>query len=137
MTVYLTETDPRWAEHSGKEGHYDDPEWGPEDLDRAAVFLDETAPKARQVLDYLLRTPGREIHCTELAAKALGEPNEADPARSVAGVLKGMNKALGNSGRRYPFYWWAAPAGGAGATYSVRPSVAAVFLASRLGQEQR
>ncbi|MET7649614.1 DUF6416 domain-containing protein [Streptomyces sp. NPDC005486] len=133
MTVYLTESDPRWAGHSGEEGH-DGPEWGPEDLERAAAFLAELAPQALQVFAYLLRNPGREIHCTELVHEALGGSNDLDPARRVAGVLSGMSKAHGNSGRRYPFSWWEAPEGGAGATYAVRPSVAAVFLAARPGR---
>jgi hypothetical protein len=98
------------------------------------VFLPDLAPPARQVFDYLLRNPGREIHCTELVGNALAKPNDMDPARRVAGVLSGMSKARTNSGRRYPFTWWEAPEGDAGATYSVRPSVAAVFLAARLGQ---
>ncbi|MDQ0762718.1 Ku protein [Streptomyces canus] len=37
-----------------------------------------------------------------------------------------------NSERRLPFYWWEAPEGSVGATYAVRPSVAAVFLAAQL-----
>lgn len=131
--MYLTESDPRWAGHSGEEGH-DGPEWGPEDLERAAAFLAELAPQALQVFAYLLRNPGREIHCTELVHEALGGSNDLDPARRVAGVLSGMSKAHGNSGRRYPFSWWEAPEGGAGATYAVRPSVAAVFLAARPGR---
>ncbi|MFD4508012.1 DUF6416 domain-containing protein [Streptomyces sp. NPDC058457] len=134
MTVYLAEADPRWAEHSGEQGHYGAPEWGPEDLDRAAVFLAELPPQAGRVLDYLLRNPGRAIHCTELVDKALDGPNEGDPARRVAGAVSGMSKAHVNSGRRYPFYWWEAPEGSTGATYAVRPSVAAVFLAAQLGQ---
>ncbi|MGW2886393.1 DUF6416 domain-containing protein [Streptomyces griseoruber] len=132
--VYLIETDPRWAEHSGEEGHYAAPEWGPEDLERAVVFLAELAPQARQVFEYLTRNPGRMIHCTELVDKALSGTNDVDPARRVAGVLSGMSKAHGSSERRYPFYWWEAPEGSAGAMYAVRPSVAAVFLASQLGQ---
>ncbi|MFD3481595.1 DUF6416 domain-containing protein [Streptomyces sp. NPDC058665] len=132
MTVYLTETDPRWAGHSGGEGHYG-LEWGPEDLERAAVFVAELAPQALQLFEYLLRNPGREIHCTELAAKALAGSDDLDPARRIAGVLSGMSRAHGNSGRRYPFSWWEAPEAGGGATYAVRPSVAAVFLAARLG----
>ncbi|MDT9700117.1 DUF6416 domain-containing protein [Streptomyces sp. P17] len=36
-------------------------------------------------------------------------------------------------GRWLPFYWWEAPERSAGATYAVRPSVAAVFLAAQLG----
>ncbi|MFF3879172.1 DUF6416 domain-containing protein [Streptomyces sp. NPDC001978] len=132
--MYLTEVDSRWAEHSGEEGHYGDPEWGPEDLERAAVFLAELAPQARRVFEYLLRNPGRVIHCTELVDKVLGGSNEGDPARRVAGVLSGMSKGHSNSGRRFPFYWWEAPEGSAGATYAVRPSVAAVFLAAQLGQ---
>ena len=134
VAVYLKESDPRWAEHSGEEGHYRDPEWGPEDVERAAVFLIELAPQARELFAYLLRHPGREIHCTELADKALGGPTDADPARRVAGAVSGMSKAHSNSERRYPFYWWKAPEGSAGATYAVRPSVAAVFLAAQLGQ---
>ncbi|MET7382302.1 DUF6416 domain-containing protein [Streptomyces sp. NPDC005526] len=134
MTVYLTEVDPRWAEHSGGEGHYGAPEWGPEDLERAAAFLAELAPQAGRVFEYLLRNPGRTIHCTELVDKALGGPNEGDPARRVAGALSGMSKAYSNCGRRFPFYWWEAPEGSVGATYAVRPSVAAVFLAARLGR---
>ncbi|MGW1624669.1 DUF6416 domain-containing protein [Streptomyces sp. NPDC002172] len=134
MTVYLAEADPRWAEHSGEEGHYGAPEWGPEDLERAATFLAELAPQARQVFEYLVRNPGRMIHCTELVDKVLAGPREGDPARVVAGVLSGMSKAHSNSGRRYPFYWWEAREGSAGATYAARPSVAAVFLASQLGQ---
>ncbi|MGC9538551.1 DUF6416 domain-containing protein [Streptomyces sp. UG1] len=134
MTVYLTEADPRWASHSGGEGHHDAADWGPEDLERAAVFLAELAPQALQVFKHLLRNPGREIHCTELVDKALGGPNDVDPARRVAGVLSGMSKARSNSGRCYPFYWWEAAEGSAGATYAVRPSVAAVFLAAQLGQ---
>ncbi|MGI5138233.1 MULTISPECIES: DUF6416 domain-containing protein [unclassified Streptomyces] len=134
MTIYLTEVHSRWAEHSGEEGHYGDPEWGPEDLERAAVFLAELAPQARRVFEYMLRNPGRVIHCTELVDRVLGGPNEGDPARRVAGVLSGMSKGHSNSGRRFPFYWWEAPEGSAGATYAVRPSVAAVFLAAQLGQ---
>ncbi|GGP87320.1 DUF6416 domain-containing protein [Streptomyces griseomycini] len=133
MTAYLAEADPRWAGHSGGEGHDDAPEWGPEDLGRAAVFLAELAPQARQVFEHLLRNPGRRVHCTELVDEVLGGPNGGDPARRVAGVLSGMSKARGRSGRRYPFHWWEAPEGSAGATYAVRPSVAAVFLAARLG----
>ncbi|MDX3749632.1 DUF6416 domain-containing protein [Streptomyces sp. AK08-02] len=134
VTVYLAETDPRWARHSGKEGHYGAPEWGPGDLARAAAFLAELAPGALQVFEYLLRNPGREVHCTELVDKALGGPNEADAAYRVAGVLKGMSKAHSVSERRLPIPWWEAPEGSTGATYAVRPSVAAVFLAARLGQ---
>ncbi|MGW5662086.1 DUF6416 domain-containing protein [Streptomyces sp. NPDC003758] len=103
-------------------------------MQRAAVFWAELAPQARQVLEYLARNPGRRIHCTELADKALDGPNESDPARRVAGVLSGMSKGHSNSGRRLPFHWWEAPEGSAGATYAVRPSVAAVFLAARLGE---
>ncbi|MGC9539966.1 DUF6416 domain-containing protein [Streptomyces sp. UG1] len=103
-------------------------------MERAAVFLEELAPQALQVFEYLLRNPGREIHCTELVDKALGGPNGVDSARRVAGVLSGMSKARSNSERRYPFSWWEAPEGGAGATYAVRPSVAAVFLAARVGR---
>ncbi|MEU1461587.1 DUF6416 domain-containing protein [Streptomyces sp. NPDC005727] len=44
-----------------------------------------------------------------------------------------MSKGHSNSERRLPFYWWEAPEGSAGATYAVRPSVAAVFLAAQLG----
>ncbi|WP_164836513.1 DUF6416 domain-containing protein [Actinacidiphila soli] len=49
-------------------------------------------------------------------------------------TLVGTSKGHSNSGRRFPFYWWEAPEGSAGATYAVRPSVAAVFLAAQLGQ---
>lgn len=133
VTVYLTEDDSRWAEHSGGTGHSGAPEWGPQDLERAAAFLAELTPQVQQVFDYLLRNPGRMVHCTELVDKALGGPVEGNPARRVAGVLSGMSKGYGNSGRRYPFYWWEAPEGSTGATYAVRPSVAAVFLAARLG----
>lgn len=132
MTAYLTEADPRWAKHSGEAGHYRASEWGPEDLQRAAMFLAELAPQARRVFQYLLRNPGRGIHCTELVDEALGGPNESDPARRVAGVLSGMGKGHSKSERRLPFYWWEAPEGSAGATYAVRPSVAAVFLAAQL-----
>ncbi|MBB0228240.1 hypothetical protein FOE67_01605 [Streptomyces calidiresistens] len=103
-------------------------------MERAAVFLAELAPQARQVFEYLLRTPGRMVHCTELVDEVLGGPNGSDPAPRVAGVLSGMNKACGRSGRRYPFHWWQAPRGSTGATYAVRPSVAAVFLAARLSR---
>ncbi|MFF7678073.1 DUF6416 domain-containing protein [Actinacidiphila glaucinigra] len=132
MTAYLTEADPRWDKHSGEAGHYRDSEWGPQDLERAAKFSAELAPQAWKVFQYLLRNPGRAIHCTELVDKALGGPNESDPARRVAGVLSGMSKGHGNSERRLPFYWWEAPEGSVGATYAVRPSVAAVFLAAQL-----
>jgi hypothetical protein len=52
--------------------------------------------------------------------------------------MRGMSKGHGNSGRRLPFSWWEAPEweapeGSAGATYAVRSSVAAVFLAAILG----
>ncbi|WP_238427086.1 DUF6416 domain-containing protein [Streptomyces adustus] len=133
MTEYLSEVDQRWAEHSGEAKHYGAPEWSPEDLERAAAFLAELAPQARRMFEYMLRTPGRTIHCTELADKALGWPNEGNLAARVAGVVRGMDKGQSNSGRRYPFYWWAAPEGSTGATYAVRPSVAAVFLAAQLG----
>jgi hypothetical protein len=113
---------------------YADPEWGPEDLERAAVFLTALAPQARRVFEYLLRNPGRTIHCTVLVDKVLGGPDGGDPARRVAGVLSGMSKGQSNSERRFPFYWWEAPEGSAGATYAVRPSVAAAFLAAQLGQ---
>ncbi|MCH5676796.1 DUF6416 domain-containing protein [Streptomyces sp. CME 23] len=100
------------------------------------MFLDELAPQARRIFEYLLRNPGRGFHCTELVDKALGGSNGADPAKRVAGVVYGMTKAYDDSGRRYPFYWWEAPEGSAGATYAVRPSVAAVFLAAQLGQRE-
>nr|WP_221645860.1 DUF6416 domain-containing protein [Streptomyces sp. SID7804] len=132
VTVYLAEDDPRWAEHSGGEGHHDAPQWRPEDVERAAVFLAGIAPQARQVLEYLLRSPGRTVHCTELVDEVLGGQGAGDPARRVAGVLSGMSKERAHSGRRYPFHWWEATEGGTGATYAVRPSVAAVFLAARL-----
>ncbi|MET7383185.1 DUF6416 domain-containing protein [Streptomyces sp. NPDC005526] len=74
------------------------------------------------------------MHCTELADKAPGWSNEGNPAARVAGVVRGMDKGQSNSGRRYPFYWWAAPEGSTGARYAVRPSAAAVFLAARLGE---
>ncbi|MCX5313344.1 DUF6416 domain-containing protein [Streptomyces sp. NBC_00154] len=114
-------------------GHYGAPEWGPEDLERATRFLAELAPQARQMLEYLLCNPGRRIHCTELVDMALGGPTAGAPAQRVAGVVGGMSKGHSNSGRRLPFYWWEAPEGSAGATYAVRPSVAAVFLAAQLG----
>jgi hypothetical protein len=98
------------------------------------VFLAEPAPQARRVFAYLLRTPGRTVHCTELVDEVLGGSNGGDPARRVAGVLSGMSKGRSNSGRRYPFYWWEAPEGSAGATHAVRPSVAAVFPAARPGR---
>jgi hypothetical protein len=101
-------------------------------LERAAVFLAELAPQAQRVFDYLLRNPGRRIHCTELVDNVLGGPNEADSSRRVAGGLSGMSKARSNSGRRYPFAWWEAAQGSAGASYAVRPSVAALFLAAQL-----
>ncbi|MDR3081618.1 MAG: DUF6416 domain-containing protein [Streptomyces sp.] len=133
MTEFLSETDPRWAEQSGGEGHYGAPEWGPEDLERAGRFLAELAPQARQMLEYLLRNPGRRIHCTELVDVALGGgPDGGAAAQRVAGVVRGMSKGHSSSGRRLPFYWWEAPEGSAGATYAVRPSVAAVFLAAQL-----
>ncbi|MER5918474.1 DUF6416 domain-containing protein [Streptomyces sp. NPDC001982] len=103
-------------------------------MERATRFLAELAPQARRMFEYLLRNPGRTVHCTELVDKALGGPNEGDPALRVAGVVRGMNKGYSNSGRRLPFYWWKAPQGSAGATYAVRPSVAAVFLAAQLGE---
>ncbi|MEU1461586.1 DUF6416 domain-containing protein [Streptomyces sp. NPDC005727] len=53
------------------------------------MFLAELAPQARRVFQYLLSNPGRRTHCTELVGKALGGPNESDPARRVAGVLSG------------------------------------------------
>lgn len=134
MTRYLSEGDARWDHHSGEEGHYGAPEWGPEDLERAAVFLSALAPQARRVFQYMLRNPGRQIHCTELVDEALGGPNGSDPAQRVAGVLSGMSKGHGSSERRLPFYWWQAPRGAAGATYAVRPSVAAVFSAVQLGE---
>ncbi|MFJ5220325.1 DUF6416 domain-containing protein [Streptomyces sp. NPDC088354] len=133
MTLFLIETDARWAQHSGEEGHYGAPEWGPEDLERAAVFLAELPAQTLRVFQYLLRNPGRSIHCTELVDEVMGGPNEGNPAHHVAGVLSGMSKAHGNSGRRLPFHWWQAPEGSIGATYAVRPSVAAVFLAAQPG----
>lgn len=133
VTVYLTEVDGRWGEHSGGTGH-DGTEWGPADVERAAVFLDELAPQALLVFEHLLRNPGREFHCTELVDEALGGASGVDPAYRVAGVLSGMRRARDNSERRYPFAWWEAPQGRTGATYAVRPSVAAVFLAARLGR---
>ncbi|GAA4773003.1 MULTISPECIES: DUF6416 domain-containing protein [Streptomyces] len=135
MTEHLSEVDPRWAKHSGGEGH-SGLEWGPEDLERAATFTSELAPQARRVFEYLLRNPGRRVHCTELVDKALGGPNESDPARRVAGVLSGMSRGHTTSQRRLPFYWWEAPEGIAGAMYAIRPSVAAVFLAAQLNATQ-
>ncbi|MFF4793893.1 DUF6416 domain-containing protein [Streptomyces sp. NPDC001276] len=50
--------------------------------------------------------------------------------------MSGMSKGHSNSGRRFPLHWWETPEGSAGATYAVRPSVAAVFLAAQLGSGQ-
>ncbi|MEU9444057.1 DUF6416 domain-containing protein [Streptomyces sp. NPDC048304] len=57
-------------------------------MQRAAVFLAELAPRARQVLEYLVRNPGRRIHCTEPVEERRAERSrEALPAeRSAAGL---------------------------------------------------
>ncbi|MFE4259364.1 DUF6416 domain-containing protein [Streptomyces sp. NPDC056883] len=131
---YLDEGDPRWAADSGGEGHWEKPEWGAADGPAAAALLAETAEQSRLILEYLVRHPGLEVHCTELVDAVMGGPNASNPANRVAGALAGMGKAHAASGRRLPFYWWAAPEGSTGATYAVKPSVAAVFLAALLEQ---
>ncbi|MER6312576.1 DUF6416 domain-containing protein [Streptomyces sp. NPDC001581] len=128
---YLNESDPRWDQASG--GHTVDghPQWGPEDVDRAADLLAEMRPAARRMFDHLVRHPGLEVHCAELELKCLGGPEAGkNTANRVASTLRGLTDPAGATGRRLPFEWWKAPAGGVGATYAVRPSVAAIFLAA-------
>ncbi|WP_345578985.1 DUF6416 domain-containing protein [Streptomyces prasinosporus] len=52
--------------------------------------------------------------------------------RCAPGRTRTRAQAL--AGRLAACFWWEAPEGGAGATYAVRPSAAAVFLAARLGE---
>ncbi|WP_338493728.1 DUF6416 domain-containing protein [Streptomyces sp. SJL17-4] len=119
-----------WEKHSGGSGHLGQ-EWGAADVGLAAEFAAALPTAARQILDYLVERPGQRVHCTELFERALARTDGANPASAVAGVIAGMRDAYDASGRRYPFSWWAAPEGGTGADYAVKPSVAALFLAAR------
>lgn len=119
-----------WENHSGGSGHSGQ-ERGAADVGRAAGFAEALPVSARRILGYLVERPGRIVHCTELFERALARTDGANPASAVAGVIAGMREAHDASGRRHPFSWWAAPEGGTGADYAVKPSVAALFLAAR------
>ncbi|MEV7442367.1 DUF6416 domain-containing protein [Streptomyces sp. NPDC091204] len=88
-------------------------------------------PAARRMCEHLVRRPGLEVYGAELELTCLGGPEAGkNTANRVASTLRGLTDPAGSTGRRLPFEWWRAPAGGVGATYAVTPSVAAIFLAA-------
>lgn len=122
--MHLSDDDPRWRQRSGGSGHYD-PEWVPGDEDRALRYWEALDGKGRDILRYLIRHPGREIHHTELVKELRLDPEGTkNPANVMAGSLTSMGEGNKAAGRRYPFSWWE---GDGGASYGVKPETARIF----------
>ena len=124
--MILDDHDQLWDRNSGKDGHIGQ-EWEPGDLARAEAYYASMAAKARLVHDHLMDHPGRLIESDEFC-----ELRPADfPSRgSVSRSLSGLRRAWADSGRRYPFYWWAGKNGGP-SLYAMKPLVAELFREAR------
>jgi len=118
--------EPRWERHSGKDGHVGQ-EWGPGDLARAEAYYISLAERARFVHDYLMDHPGRLVESDEFCRI---RPADFPTRRSVSTCLSGLRRAWAESGRRYPFYWWAGKNGGP-SSYAMKPLVAELFREAR------
>jgi hypothetical protein len=99
---------PRWESHSGKGGHVGQ-EWGSGDLARAEAYYVSLADRARFVHDYLIDHSDQLIESDEFCRV---RPADFPTRRSVSTCLSGLRRAWAESGRRYPFYWWAGKNGG-------------------------
>jgi hypothetical protein len=119
----LPDDHPRWAAHSGGSGH-DGPEWSDADAALAEAFYASVRGKAKIFFDALLDRPGRELTVDDIVAVSGGQLTSSF---SVAGAINGLRLPHNESGRRYPFCWWA----GTPTSYAVKPSVAALFNAAR------
>lgn len=120
----LHDAHPLWEQHTGLEGHTG-PEWDPQaDLERAEAFYRYVANKAKVFLDLLIDSPGAMLDVDEICRRSNGVFTSS---RSIAGSITGLVKPHGESGRRYPFYWWA----GNPTRYGMKPSVAALFHQAR------
>jgi hypothetical protein len=117
---------PRWESHSGKDGHVGQ-EWGPGDLVRAEAYYVSLADRARFVHDYLIDHPDQLVESDEFCRV---RPADFPTRRSVSTCLSGLRRAWAESGRRYPFYWWAGKSGGP-SSYAMKPLVAELFREAR------
>lgn len=115
--AYLAEGDPRWEEHSGRDGHRG-PDWGPGDVERLSELIATATPRLRTFLSVLSHSPGVEFDAEELASE-LGVVGAA----GVAGALSPF-KFWRNQGRSLPFRWWKNEGS---TTYAMKPSVAVVI----------
>ncbi|CAM5269060.1 DUF6416 domain-containing protein [Streptomyces tanashiensis] len=126
LPFLLEDSAPAWARHSGGPGH-DGPDWEATDLDRAVAYYEALSPTARMIFDHLRATPGRRVSCDELVRRfGLNPDGTKNNPHVVAGHMNTTGRARKESGRRYPFFWWAGK-DGVGATYAVRRSVAEIF----------
>jgi hypothetical protein len=132
MRVMLTDQDPRWERHSGKDLHRGT-EWQDGDVSRAAVFYGQVSQNARLILDVLMDHPGELIDVDRLASQ-IREPRPGEGRtshrRTVSGSLSAIRDPVVTSERRAPFYWWAGQ-GGAPSQYAMKPEVAKLFSEAR------
>lgn len=113
-----------WASHSGGSGHFSEPEWDTDDVERAEAYYAQVRGKAKVFLDVLIDHPGRRLSTDQIRRLT---PDTFNSDYAIAGSIKGLAKATSASGRRYPFYWWKARP----TSYAMKPGVAAVFAAAR------
>lgn len=112
----LSEGDPRWDRHSGRDGHRG-AEWGVGDEEQMAALIAASTPRLRHFLELLASSPGREFDTDELASEL-----DVVGAAGVAGALSPF-KFWRNEGRSLPFRWWK---NDGATTYAMKPSVALV-----------
>ena len=109
MTVTLDHDDVFWEQHTGGDGHRDQPEWSQADGARATAFYADTGARARAFLDLLIDRPGQLLDADWIADQILGSDAARDRTsgrRTVARSIRGMRRAQTESGRRYPFKWF-------------------------------
>lgn len=128
----LSDNDPRWIQHNGRENHREPPEWNPRtDLAAAQAFYCSVSGRAQVFLDLLIDHPGMVLSVEDFAELA-GRDVFPSP-RALAGVLQGLAKPQQRSNRRYPFYWWR----GHPTCYAMKPTVAELFQRARSNLEAR
>ena len=123
----IDDNDPRWAQHSGGEGH-DGIEWAEGDEQLARHLHDSVGPNGRFILDLLIDNPGERLSADYIATQLNGgvTPSSAASGRHrVAASLITVGEQLAAQ-RRLPFYWWRGSNGDA-SLYAMKPSVAELF----------
>jgi hypothetical protein len=123
--MHISDDDPQWDRHDGGSGH-DGPPWRPGDEEQARRYWDVLeGSKSREVLGYLIKYRGQQVHCSELVTHLRLDPDGTkQPANVVAGVLQPMHAANKEVGRCFPYCWWNK---GDGAHYAMKQATAEIF----------